>query len=111
MLAVRRRSARLFLSTRWLRPRIEYLGSHLLAGAGVEDDEAVFDHFPYHLRQTPPCGVDAPLSPGKLEVVEATLAIGASGGQPCFALPQPRGSFTGEATICAASIIDGTQSH
>jgi hypothetical protein len=51
-----------------------------LAGAGVDEDEAVFDQFPDHFRQTPPSGVDGRLSPGKLEVGKATFTIGASGG-------------------------------
>jgi hypothetical protein len=107
-----RRSGRLkSFSTQWLHPRIYHLGCHLLAGAGVDDDETVFDQFPYYRRQTPLRGVDAPLPAGKLEVGEATLAIGASCGESCLALVQPKSGFTGEVTIRAASFVDRTQSH
>jgi hypothetical protein len=55
--------------------------------------------------------VETPLLPGVLKVRESSGFPVSSGGQPCLALVQPKSSFTGEATIRAASIVDRTQSH
>jgi hypothetical protein len=59
----------------------------------------------------PPPGVEAPLLPGALKVRESPRLPVSSGGQPRLALFQPKSSFTGEATIRVARIIDRTQSH